>query len=110
DNSVLRVSSTQDSVLTLTLQLIPPTLGILVILIILSGIFASKIASHIVEPINSLDLEHPADNDVYEEVAPLLSKIHKQSGQIRNQLEEARRNQEEFRIITENMQEGLLVI
>lgn len=110
DNSVLRVSSTQDSVLTLTVQLIPATLGILVILIILSGIFASKIASHIVEPINSLDLEHPADNDVYEEVAPLLSKIHKQSGQIRNQLEEARRNQEEFRIITENMQEGLLVI
>lgn len=110
DDSVLRVSSTQDSVLTLTVQLIPSTVGILVVLIILSGIFASRIASYIVEPINSLDLDHPEDNETYEEVAPLLSKIHKQSGQIRTQLEEARRNQEEFQIITENMQEGLLVI
>lgn len=110
DNSVLRVSSTQDSVLALTVQLIPSALGILVVLIILAGIFASRIASYIVEPINSLDLDHPEDNETYEEVAPLLSKIHKQSGQIRTQLEEARRNQEEFQIITENMQEGLLVI
>ncbi len=110
DNSVLRVSSTQDSVLALTVQLIPPTLGILAVLIILACFFASRIASRIVEPLNSLDLEHPEENLVYEEVAPLLSKIHKQNGQIRIQIEEARRNQEEFRIITENMQEGLLVI
>ena len=110
DNSVLRVSSTQDSVLALTVQLIPPALGILAVLIILACFFASRIASRIVEPLNSLDLEHPEENMVYEEVAPLLSKIHKQNGQIRIQIEEARRNQEEFRIITENMQEGLLVI
>lgn len=110
DNSVLRVSSTQDSVLALTVQLIPPALGILAVLIILACFFASRIASRIVEPLNSLDLEHPEENLVYEEVAPLLSKIHKQNGQIRLQIEEARRNQEEFRIITENMQEGLLVI
>ncbi len=110
DNSVLRVSSTQDSVLALTVQLIPPALGILAVLIILACFFASRIASRIVEPLNSLDLEHPEENLVYEEVAPLLSKIHKQNGQIRIQIEEARRNQEEFRIITENMQEGLLVI
>ena len=110
DNSVLRVSSTQDSVLALTVQLIPPALGILAVLIILACFFASRIASRIVEPLNSLDLEHPEENLVYEEVAPLLSKIHRQNGQIRLQIEEARRNQEEFRIITENMQEGLLVI
>ena len=103
DNSVLRVSSTQDSVLALTVQLIPPALGILAVLIILACFFASRIASRIVEPLNSLDLEHPEENMVYEEVAPLLSKIHKQNGQIRLQIEEARRNQEEFRIITENM-------
>ena len=110
DNSVLRVSSTQDSALALTVQLIPPALGILAVLIILACFFASRIASRIVEPLNSLDLEHPEENLVYEEVAPLLSKIHRQNGQIRLQIEEARRNQEEFRIITENMQEGLLVI
>ncbi len=64
----------------------------------------------VVEPLNGLDLEHPDENDAYDEVQPLLSKISRQSRQIRLQLEAARRQQKEFSIITENMQEGLLVI
>lgn len=110
DNSIIRVSSTQYSVFALVLQLIQPVLCIIFVMLILAGIFASRIAGKIVEPINELDLEKPEENEVYEEVAPLLSKISRQNRQIRTQLEEARRNQEEFSIITENMQEGLLVI
>lgn len=110
DSSVLRVSSTQYSAFALVLQLIQPVLCIIFVMLILAGVFASKIAGKIVEPINELDLEKPDENEVYEEVAPLLGKINRQNRQIRTQLEEARRNQEEFSIITENMQEGLLVI
>ena len=110
DNSVLRISSTQYSAFALVLQLIQPVLCIIFVMLILAGVFASKIAGKIVEPINELDLEKPDENEIYEEVAPLLGKINRQNRQIRTQLEEARRNQEEFSIITENMQEGLLVI
>lgn len=110
DSSVIRVSSTQYSVFALILQLVQPTLCIIFVMLILAGIFASRIAGKIVEPINELNLEKPEENEVYEEVAPLLSKINRQNRQIRTQLEEARRSQEEFSIITENMQEGLLVI
>lgn len=110
DNSVLRVSSTQYSAFALVLQLVQPVLCIIFVMLILAGIFASRIAGKIVEPINELDLEKPDENEVYEEVAPLLGKISRQNRQIHTQLEEARRNQEEFSIITENMQEGLLVI
>lgn len=110
DNSVIRVSSTQYSVFALILQLVQPTLCIIFVMLILAGIFASRIAGKIVEPINELNLEKPEENEAYEEVAPLLSKINRQNRQIRTQLEEARRSQEEFSIITENMQEGLLVI
>ncbi len=63
-----------------------------------------------VEPLNRLDLEHPEEINVYEEVEPLISKIYSQNRQIRLQFEAARRQQKEFSIITENMQEGLLVI
>lgn len=110
DDSVLRVSSTQYSAFALVLQLVQPVLCIIFVMLILAGVFASKIAGKIVEPINELDLEKPDENEIYEEVAPLLGKINRQNRQIRSQLEEARRNQEEFSIITENMQEGLLVI
>ena len=110
DHSVLRVSSTQFSVFVLLMELIPPIIGILIVMLIIAVIVSAYMANKIVEPINNLDLEHPEDNQVYDEVGPLLSKIYKQTRQIKNQLEAARRNQEEFGIITENMQEGLLVI
>ena len=110
DDSVLRVSSTQASVLALVFRLVPSLIVILGILLILAGIISSRMAQKIVEPINKLDLDHPEENEGYEEIGPLLSKIHKQNRQISMQLENARRNQEEFTIITENMQEGLLVI
>ena len=110
DHSVLRISSTQFSVFVVLMELIPPIIGIIIVMLIIAVIVSAHMANKIVEPINNLDLEHPEDNQVYDEVGPLLSKIYKQNRQIKNQLEAARRNQEEFGIITENMQEGLLVI
>lgn len=110
DNTVLRVSSTRYSVWVLLMEMVPPMIGIAVVMLILAGLVSMHMANKIVEPINNVDLEHPEETQIYEEVGPLLSKIYKQNGQIRSQLEAARRNQEEFTIITENMQEGLLVI
>lgn len=110
NGNVLRISSTQESALALVGQLVPPLLGIWFLMMILSAVFASRLSGKVVEPLNSLDLEHPEDNTVYEEVEPLLSKIYRQNRQIRLQLEAAGRQQKEFSIITENMQEGLLVI
>ena len=110
DGTVLRVSGTQDSVLTLVENLIFPLCGLLCLMLILSGIMASVISKRIVKPINELDLESPKENQIYEELSPLLSKIHRQNREIQNQLELAKQQQEEFSLITENMQEGLIVI
>ena len=110
DGMVLRVSGTQDSVLALVENLIFPLCGLLCLMLILSGIMASAISKRIVKPINELDLESPKENQIYEELSPLLSKIHRQNREIQNQLELAKQQQEEFSLITENMQEGLIVI
>ena len=110
DGTVLRVSGTQDSVLALVENLIFPLCGLLCLMLILSGIMASAISKRIVKPINELDLESPKENQIYEELSPLLSRIHRQNREIQNQLELAKQQQEEFSLITENMQEGLIVI
>ena len=110
NGNVLRVSSTQYSILALVFELVQPMLWVVLLMLILSGVFASQISKKIVDPINSLDLEHPEENQAYEEISPLLSRLYKQNRMIREQLELARQQQEEFSIITENMQEGLLVI
>ena len=110
DGTVLRVSGTQDSVLALVENLIFPLCGLLCLMLILSGIMASAISKRIVKPINELDLESPEENQISEELSPLLSKISRQNREIQNQLELAKQQQEEFALITENMQEGLIVI
>ncbi len=110
DGSILRVSSTQYSVFALIYQLIVPVLWILLLMIILSAVFASQLSKRVVQPLNELDLERPEENVAYEEISPLLSRMYKQKRQIQEQIEMAGRQQEEFSIITENMQEGLVVI
>ena len=74
------------------------------------GFLASRISRKIVEPLNQLDLEHPENNESYDELAPLLSKISLQQKTIHQQLQQAKQREQELSTITDNMQEGLLLI
>ena len=110
DGKVLRISSTQYTSFNILLQLLRPMLWILLLMLILSGIIASRAAKKIVVPINQIDLDHVDESAVYDEIAPLLLKINRQQRTIREQIFETERRQQEFSIITDNMSEGLIVI
>ena len=64
----------------------------------------------IVEPFNQLNLENPLENEVYEELAPLLYRIHSQQCEIREQMMLLEHRQEEFNQITGNMKEALILL
>ncbi len=110
DNSILRVSTNQYTVVSILLSLVQPLLVIFIIALILTAILSSRVSKTIIRPINSLDLERPENNDTYEELTPLLGKISEQKRTIRAQLADAKKRQNEFNLITENMNEGFLVI
>ena len=110
DGSVLRLAATQRSVWVLLVSVLQPVAVVILLVLILGAVLAHQVSARIVAPINSLDLEHPEQNQVYEEVSPLLSSIARLRRTIDRQLAEARQKQQEFRLITEHMSEGLLVI
>lgn len=110
DNSILRVSSEQYNVPGIVGGMIQPVLIMLVIMAILSYLIAARLSRNIVDPINALDLEHPEENQIYDEIAPLLSKINRQQKSLQREISDAKRQQEEFSMITENMEEGFVVI
>lgn len=110
DGTVLRVSSEQYNVPGLIGGMVQPMLLILLLMLIISGFLASRLAKHIVNPLNGLDLDHPQENQTYDEIAPLLTKISRQQNSLQREIADAKRQQEEFSIITENMEEGFLVI
>lgn len=46
----------------------------------------------------------------YEELSPLLGRLHRQQEQIKRQSEELTRKKEEFEAVTGNMTEGILLL
>lgn len=110
DGSVLRLSASQSTIFAFLSELTGPICIIILVALILSAILAIKLSESILKPINALDLENPENNKTYDELAPLLTKINRQKLIIERQLHEAKQKQKEFRLITDNMREGLLVI
>ena len=110
DGTVLRLSATRVTWGVLLLSMLQPLLLVLVVALILSGVLAGRVSRRIVEPLNRLDLEHPLDNDAYEELSPLLRRLEHQRRQIDDQLRSLRRQAEKFQQITANMNEGLVLL
>ncbi len=110
DGNILRVSTTQGSVLVLLLGLLQPLIIIIIFALLVSYVVSKKVSGAIVKPINNLDLENPSRCVVYDELTPLLRKLSAQKITIDNQIRDAMQKREEFRLITENMSEGLLII
>lgn len=110
DGNILRVSTTQYTVAAILFSIIQPILIVFVIAVAISFALAQKVSKSIIKPINELDLDNPLNNEPYDELAPLLRKISKQKHTIEKQIKEAEHKQEEFRLITENMKEGFIVV
>ena len=110
DGTVLRVSVSMATVGNLALGVLPAILFVFFAALILSVWLANRLAKHIVEPINNLDLDHPTENDTYEELSPLLVRIHQQYNRISEQLNLLKRKTDEFTQITDNLNEGLILL
>lgn len=110
DGTVLRISTRQVTVPALLLTMLQPILLVGVLSVILSAVLAGRMAKRIVRPLNSLDLDHPLENDAYEELSPLLRRIQQQRRQINAQMQELRARTDEFEQITGSMKEGLVVL
>lgn len=110
DDRVLRISTSQVTIVSLLLGMLQPLLVITFLAILLSVFLAKRASRNLVKPLNNLDLNDPLSNDVYEELSPLLRHMAQQNKQIALQMDELFRSQNEFNAITSNMSEGLIVL
>ena len=110
DGSVLRIAGSQKTVGMLVLGLLHAVIAVALLAAGLSALLASRAAKRVVAPLNQLDLEHPLKNDAYDELSPLLSRIHAQQQTLHRQARDLERRQDEFEQITDSMREGLLLL
>lgn len=110
DGSVLRIGSKQASSAGVGLGMLGHIAVVVLAAAGLSAFLAKRMAKRIVQPINSLNLENPLDNQAYEEIAPLLRRINQQHLQISHQVQTLKRRADEFEQTTAGMKEGLVLL
>ena len=107
---VLRISVSRLTLGALFVGMSPAICVIVFVAGIMSFLLSSKMTKKIIEPLNRLDLENPTENNSYEELGPILTKINKQHKQINRHIKELHRKTDEFEQITSSMSEGLILI
>lgn len=110
DGSVIRVSSVVKSIPALALNVIKPAIAILILALIISALLAYRLSKQIMAPLEAMDLDHPIEAEVYDEMSPFIRKIRAQNEQIQETMDRLQTQKSEFAMITENMQEGFLVV
>ena len=79
DSSVLRVSKGMDTVWNTAFMILPYMIAIGVMMACVAWFMTRHQVKRLIAPINNLDLEEPLENDVYEELHPLLERIDRQN-------------------------------
>lgn len=107
DGKILRMSRSMDSVIAF-LQSSITLMGILVFGIIIVAFFVVRSqTARLIEPINKMDLEHPLRHVEYEELRPLLRRVHEQNKQIQNQMQELKEAEQMRREFSANVSHEL---
>ena len=110
NGDVLRISVSQLTIGALILGMLPAICAIILIAAVVAGILSHTMAKKVTEPLMKLDLDNPSHNNTYEELTPILTKVHKQHKQIKDQMETLKRRSDEFEQIVSSMNEGLLLL
>lgn len=79
DGNVLRVSKTVDNLASTAWNIFPVMFGLGVLMLFLAWFFAKWQTARLIVPINAVDVEHPLDAPIYEELTPFMEAIDRQN-------------------------------
>ena len=79
DGTILRVARSMDSVLRTALEVLPGMTGIAGIMLAFALALSRWQVRRLIRPINELKLDDPLENEIYEEITPLLRRIDEQN-------------------------------
>ena len=88
NQNILRISTNINTIWAMIFELVPTFFLIFVILTICCGFLSNYLAKQIIAPLNKLNLDNPMENQIYDEVSPLLYRIHKQNKKIKEQMKD----------------------
>ena len=94
DDTVLCVYGVKETIVSVILNLRYHLLIIFFMAVVLSMILATKVSESVIKPINEINIENPDDEGVYNEIRPLVERINDQNRQIKQQMDELKKEHE----------------
>lgn len=110
DGKILRLSSEGMSIWTCFVQLLPLLLAVAAAVFLIAFLTAHMLTNHIAGVINDIDLEEPLKVIQFPELATLQKRLDHQNRKVRVQLQDLREQERKFTAITQNMNEGLIML
>lgn len=110
DGRVLRVSTTIQKAAGPLIDISVYIIVLGIVVVVLTGIAADYVTKKIMRPINELDLKKPLDNFTYAEFSPLLRRISAQNREIDRHIGAIKRQEHEFKTLTQKMREGFVML
>lgn len=91
DGDIVRLSETRESLLAFLTSLMLPVFAALAVACVFTLLVSRLLTARIMKPIDALDVSDPLENEIYEEMAPLLVRIDEQQRQLKEQNRELAR-------------------
>ena len=91
DGSIVRLSETRHSLLSFLGDMLVPVLVALAVAALLVFVLSKELTKRIMKPIDALDFANPLENEIYEEMDPLLERIDEQQRMLKQQTREIAR-------------------
>lgn len=110
NGNILRVSRITDSVVASALNLLPWLIAAAGVILGVSVLAARGVTGRIIKPINEINLDSPESCVIYDELAPLLTRISNQNRVIVDHMNALTEKEREFSTLTENMREGFILV
>ena len=90
NETIMRVSTTQESVLGIMTGMLIPCLVLIICVVVCSSIAGRIVARSISSSVQNINLDKPFNNDTYEEIVPLLVRVNDQRKRLDAQATERR--------------------
>lgn len=110
DGTVLRLSISQNSILTLLMGMVQPICIAFAVALLLSVALAVRLSGRIVQPFNEIDFDNPLSNEGYDELSPFLRRIASQQRQLASQRDALEQKENELHTIVGSMNEGMILL
>ncbi len=85
DGRIIRLSETRHSLVAFLGAMVLPAIALLAVVAGLVFLLSRRLTRRIMSPINALDVSNPLDNEIYDEMEPLLRRIDFQQALLRQQ-------------------------